>query len=82
MTGCTVVRGCGTQPAAELRVTRLGRPVGRWQLACYRHAMPFVEHCEREGYGVEERPPQLIREVLDHEGDPDVIPITRAGHAA
>lgn len=83
MSGCTVTgRPCGADPVAEVRVTRGDLPPGRWQEACYRHAAGFVAYAEARGFGVEERPVGLLRDVLEHIGDADVVPITRAERVA
>jgi hypothetical protein len=67
---------CGAAPVIELNAGV------RWVLACYRHGAGFVELAEARGVRVEQRPIGLLRDVLDHEGDADVIPITRAERAA
>ena len=82
MSGCQVTTSpCGAQPAAEVRAVRDGRATP-WKPACCQHAADFEAFLEANGYGFEHRPPAVLRDVLEHAGDANVIPITRAERAS
>lgn len=77
MSGCEVTKGpCGAAPVTELHAGV------RWVEACYRHASGFIAAANARGVHVDQRPVGLLREVLDHQGDADVIPIGWARSAA
>jgi hypothetical protein len=74
---CQVTKSsCAADPVVELFAGV------RWVPACHQHGAGFVEVAEARGVRVEQRPVRLLRDVLDHRGDADVIPITRAERTA
>jgi ribosome-binding protein aMBF1 (putative translation factor) len=78
--GCTIAftdwtrrTHCGAQPATEVRITREGDPISEWQAGCYQHAAALLQYIAASGYSLEERPPAILREVLDQTAP--VIPL-------
>jgi hypothetical protein len=77
VSACQVTtRPCTADPVVELFAGV------RWVPACHVHGVGFVEVAEARGVRVEQRPVRLLREALEHQGDADVIPITRAERTA
>jgi hypothetical protein len=72
---------CGAQAVTEVRAMSNGQAT-RWRPVCQAHALRFEQLVTARGYGFEHRPVQLLRDVLNHQGDPKVVPITRAERAA